>query len=102
MPYSFYLISTLTHNPEYTNGDCALIDLFPSGQYDAIATDDAKLTNRLRTFGIPFILPSLIVFRFLKDGLINKNKAKQALNQLAAFISDDEFSTVRLLMEKIK
>ena len=96
------LISILTHIPDYTKGDSALIDLFPMGHYDAVATDDAKLISRLKTFGIPFILPSLIIFRFLNEGLITKNKAKQALNQLAEFISDDEFSTVRLLMEKIK
>jgi rRNA-processing protein FCF1 len=96
------LISIVNHVLDYTKGDSALIDLFPIGDYDAVATDDAKLIHRLRIFEIPFILPGLIIFRLLKEGHITKNKAKQALNQLAEFISDDEFSTVRLLMEKIK
>ena len=94
-------ITVVYHASGYVKGDRALIDLFPKGDYDAVATDDAKLIRRLRAFEIPFILPGLIVFRFLKDGRITKIKAIQALNQLAEFISNDEFSTVRLLMEKI-
>ena len=95
-------ITIAHHASDYAKGDSALIDLFPKGNYDAVATDDAKLIRRLRTFEIPFILPGLIIFRFLKDGHITKIKAIRALNQLAEFISNDEFSTVRLLMEKIK
>jgi rRNA-processing protein FCF1 len=95
-------ISIVNHVSDYAKGDSALIDLFPKGNYDAVATDDAKLIRRLRTFEIPFILPGLIIYRFLKDDHITKIKAIQALNQLAEFISKDEFSTVRLLMEKIK
>ena len=95
-------ITIANHVSDFAKGDSALIDLFPKGNYNAVATDDAKLIRRLRTFEIPFILPGLIIFRFLKDGHINRIKAIQALNQLAEFISKDEFSTVRLLMEKIK
>jgi len=38
----------------------------------------------------------------MQDNMINKKTGLWALNQLAEFISEDEFSTVRLLMEKIK
>ena len=96
------LITTVNQVSSYPKGDNALIDLFPKGNYDAAATDDAKLIRRLRTFEIPIILPGLIIFRFLKEENITKIKALQALNQLAEFISNDEFSTVRLLMEKIR
>jgi rRNA-processing protein FCF1 len=95
-------ITIVHHASDYAKGDSALIDLFPKGNYDAVATDDAKLIRRLRTSEIPFILPGLIIFRFLEEGHITKIKAIRALNQLAEFISNDEFSTVRLLMEKIK
>ena len=86
----------------YKSGDSALAGIFPKGGYDAVATDDTKLIRRLRTSGIPFIIPGLIIYHFLKDGCISKLKAIQALNQLAEFISNDEFSTVRLLMERLK
>lgn len=96
------LVSVIKHAPEYASGDHALADLFLKKSYDAVATDDAKLTRRLRTLGIPYILPGLIIYRFLKEGRINQNSARKALNQLAEFISPDEFSAVRLLMEGIK
>ena len=64
------------------------------------------------TFGIYFVTiddmklsmdaDCLILYRFLKSGHINKKTAVRTLNQLAEFISNDEFSTVRLLMERIK
>ena len=67
-------ITIVNHVSDYVKGDSALIDLFPKGNYDAVATDDAKLIRRLRTFEIPFILPGLIIFRFLKDGHITKDQ----------------------------
>jgi len=99
---SINIVSVIRHASDYAGGDHALIDLFSKGKYDAVATDDAKLTRRLRSLEIPFVLPGLIVCRFLKDGLIRKNTAIRALNQLAAFISEDEFTAVRLLMERKK
>jgi rRNA-processing protein FCF1 len=83
----------------YTKVDEALIDLFQKAEYDAVATDDAKLTHRLKTHGIPFILPALIIFQLSQDNIIEKKTALWALKQLAPFISEDEHATVRLLME---
>ena len=96
------LITVFEHVENYKSGDSALINIFPEGGYSAVATDDTKLIRSLKTSGIPFIVPGLIVYRFLKEGHISKIRAIQALNQLAEFISNDEFSTVRLLMEKIR
>ena len=95
-------ITIVNYASDVAKGDSALINLFPKGNYDAVATDDAKLIRKLRTYDIPFILPGLIILRFLKEGHITKIRAIRALNQLVEFISNDEFSTVRLIMEKIK
>lgn len=94
-------LSVAEHPKGYASGDSALSGLFSKDCYDAVAIDDSKLTRQLRALGIPFMLPGLILYRFLKDGCIDKKTAVRALNQLSGFISDDEFSTVRLLMEKI-
>ena len=83
----------------YTKGDEALVDLFQKAEYDAIATDDAKLTRRLKAHSIPFILPALIIFQLSQDNTIEKKTALWALKQLAPFISEDEHATVRILME---
>jgi len=47
------------------------------------------------------ILPGLIIY-LLQDNMINRKTALWALKLLAEFISEDEHSAVRLLMEKTK
>ena len=86
----------------YTRGDDALIGLYQKSKFDAVATDDTKLVRLLRISGIPFILPGLIIYHLLQDATIDRKAALWALNQLAEFISEDEYSTVRLLMEKTR
>ena len=86
----------------HTKGDEALVELFRKEDYDAVATDDAKLTRLLRIKSIPFILPGLIIYQLVQDNMIDRKTALWALKQLAEFISEDEYSTVRLLMEKTK
>ena len=87
---------------DYTKGDHALVAFFEKEKYDAVATDDAKLTHNLKTRGICFILPGLIVYQLQKEGRINSITALWALDQLSEFISEDEFSMTRLLLEKEK
>jgi len=94
------MITIAVSSSKYKKGDEALIGLFQKEAYDAVATDDAKLTRLLRMKSIPFILPGLIIYRFLQDDVINTKAALWALKQLGEFISEDEYSTARLLMEK--
>jgi rRNA-processing protein FCF1 len=97
-----HLITIAKAPSKYTKGDDALIGLFQKKEYDAVATDDAKLARLLRIHGIPFILPGLIIYHLLQDDIIDRGSALWALKQLSEFISEDEYSTVRLLMEKPK
>jgi len=94
------MIAIIETSSNYTEGDQALIALFQKNEYDAVATDDKKLTRLLKTYSIPFILPGLIIYQLFTNDLIDKKTALRSLKQLADFISEDEFSTVRLLMEK--
>ena len=94
------MIAIIETSSNYTKGDQSLIALFRKNEYDAVATDDKKLTRLLKTYSIPFILPSLIIYQLFTNDLIDKKTALRSLKQLANFISEDEFSTVRLLMEK--
>jgi len=83
-------------------GDQALIAIYREEDYDAIATDDTKLTRQLKALNIPFILPALVLYWLLKESKIDYKTALWALQQLSGFISEDEFGTFRLLMEKEK
>ena len=46
------LIRISKSTEEIANGDQALITRFNSTEFDAVATDDAKLVRRLKTFNI--------------------------------------------------
>lgn len=99
---SFGIIDVIESHLDYTKGDHASVAFFEKEKYDAVATDDAKLTRHLKAHGIRFILPGLIVYQLQKEGRITSNTAHWALDQLSGFISEDEFSMTRLLLEKGK
>ncbi len=96
------LIAVIDAPVKVEKGDQALIAVYRNEGYDAIATDDVRLSHHLKALNIPFILPGLIVYRLLKDEKIDYKTTLWALYQLSEFISEDEFSTVRLLVEKKK
>ncbi|MBC8420421.1 MAG: hypothetical protein H8E10_17700 [Desulfobacterales bacterium] len=94
------VLTIVEASSDYPKGDEALIALFRKEAYDTVATDDLKLIRRLKIGSIPFILPGLIIYQLLENKIINRQTAIEALNKLSEFISGDEFSVVRLLMEK--
>ncbi len=96
------IITIAKTSSNHKKGDEALIALFRKEDYDVIATDDTKFIRLLRIKSIPFILPGLIIYTLVQDSMIHKKTGLWALKQLAEFISEDEYSTVRLLMEKTK
>jgi rRNA-processing protein FCF1 len=80
-------------------GDQALIEFFKRGKYDAIASDDAKLIRILRLTGIRFILPGLLIYLIFQKNIIDKETALNWLEKLSPFISEDEYSVIKFLLE---
>jgi hypothetical protein len=81
-------------------GDQALIEFFKRGRYDAIASDDAKLIRLLRSIGIRFILPGLLIYSIFLENVIEKETALSWLEKLSTFISEDEYSIIKFLLEE--
>ncbi len=84
----------------HLTGDQALLDIFKRGGYDAIATDDAKLIRFLRSAGIPVILPVIFVYFLYQRKIIAHVTALSWLEELSSFISEDEYSMIKLLLEE--
>ena len=80
-------------------GDEALIRTFQIGKYDAVATDDRKLIRSLKAAAVPFVPPGIILYSLHQRGIVNREMALGNLDRLSGFISDEEYSTVRLLLE---
>jgi rRNA-processing protein FCF1 len=81
-------------------GDEALLKTFQTGKYDAAATDDRKLIRLLKAAGVPFVLPAMILLLLRQRKLLDRETALRTLDQLSHFISDEEYSTVKLLLEE--
>lgn len=94
------VMSIAKESSGHIKGDQALIEIFRKGQYDAVATDDAKVTQRLRLIGIPFVLPSLLIYSLYKRKVIDPVTALSWLDRLLAFISEDEYNMVKVLLEE--
>jgi len=84
----------------HRKGDQALIEVFKRGRYEAIATDDAKLIRFLRSTGLRFILPGLLIYSLCQENRIDKLTALSWLDKLSPFISEDEYSMVKFVLEK--
>lgn len=94
------LIKLVTsRSPHLIKGDRSLIETYKKGGYDAIATDDTRFIRHLRSMEIPFILPGLLPYFLVQKGVIDRPEALQWIEKLSSFISDDEYSTVKILME---
>jgi len=83
----------------HMKGDQALIENFKRGSYNAIATDDAKLIRLLRTTGTPYILPGLFIYSLYQRNIIDQKTALKWLEDLSGFVSEDEYSMIRFLLE---
>jgi rRNA-processing protein FCF1 len=95
------LITVAKESPlNHPTGDQALIAAFRQGRYTVIATDDAKLIRILRSAGIPFMVPALLVHAQHEKGEIDQETALDWLNKLSAFISDEEYAVTKLLLEE--
>lgn len=81
-------------------GDPVLVEIFKRGQYDALATDDAKLIRLLRSMGIPYILPGLFIHSLYQKKMVDKKTALNCLEKLSLFISEDEYSVIKFLLEE--
>jgi rRNA-processing protein FCF1 len=81
-------------------GDQALVEISQKGRYDMVATDDAKLIRILRSAGIPFIIPGLLIYSLFRKGGIGVDVALNWVERLSPFVSNEEYSTVRLLLEE--
>jgi rRNA-processing protein FCF1 len=84
----------------HVKGDQALVAMFKRARFAAVATDDAKLIRILRASGIPFVLPALLIYSIHRRGLIDQAKALNWLDRLSPFISEEEYSVTKLLLEE--
>ena len=80
-------------------GEEAVYAVFQKGNYDAICSDDKRFTKRLRLFDIPYLTPAVLIALLLKKQKITVEEALNKLESLSPMISDEEYSTVKVVLE---
>lgn len=93
------LLSTSKLSLSAKKGEDAVFAIFQKGKFDAICSDDKRFIQRLQLFDIPYITPSVFIVILLKEGHLTIKEAVERLDTLSPFISDDEYHTVKLILE---
>jgi hypothetical protein len=93
------LITVVTGGKRRLKGEDAVMDLFRSGAFNAIATDDVRFIRRLRGLGLPFAVPAVIVVRLHREGNLTRKEAHAALDALGPLISADECAVATLMLQ---
>jgi rRNA-processing protein FCF1 len=80
-------------------GENAVLSLYRQGKFDAVCSDDKKFIKKLRLLDVPYITPAVFIVILLKKGILTAKSASERLEDLSPFVSDDEYHTVKLVLE---
>lgn len=80
-------------------GEEAVFTIFQEGKYEAVCSDDKRFIKRLRLFNIPYITPSVFIILLLRNGKLTMKEAREKLDSLSPFVSDEEYSAVKAILE---
>ncbi|HAS53745.1 MAG: hypothetical protein A2X56_15105 [Nitrospirae bacterium GWC2_57_13] len=81
-------------------GEDEVILAFRNGGYDAIGSDDRQFIRHLKAFHIPYVTPAVCIAVMVRQGMMTRESGFANLDALAPYISDDEYYTVRLFLER--
>lgn len=82
-----------------TTGEKEAFALYQKGGFDAIGSDDKRFIRQMRLFNVPYITPAVFIALMVKQGNLKVTEALKKLEILSAYISDDEYSTVKLFLD---
>ena len=81
-------------------GDDALVQVFNTGRFDVVGTDDRKLIRRMTALGIPCVTPGVMIYQLVRMGAVERSDALSFLARLGPLISREELQMVRFLLEE--
>jgi len=81
------------------DGEREALDLFQRGGFDAIGSDDRRFIRQLILFDVPYITPAVFIALMVKQGSMNIADAHERLMKLSEYISDDEYTAVKLWLD---
>lgn len=94
------LITVAGDRRKRKKGEDAALDLFRSGEFKAIATDDTRFIRRLRGLDVPYAVPAVILVQLHNEGVLTRDQANGALEALSPLISPEEQAVAELMLTK--
>jgi predicted nucleic acid-binding protein len=89
-----------TERTKARSGEAEVVAIFLEGGFDAIGSDDRKFVGRLKLAGISYLTPAVCLALIAKKKKWDRSEALSKLDSLAPWISDEEYQTVRLFLER--
>lgn len=77
-------------------GEEAVLELFRSGGFEAIATDDHRFLRHLMILGVPFAVPAVLIIALYRQGALDMAEATGALDSLRPHISEEQYCVALL------
>jgi len=81
-------------------GEDAVLRLYQAGGFDGVATDDARFIRRLRSLGVPYLVPGVVVVTLRETGAFSAEEAENAIASLRPYISSEEYAVAQLMLWK--
>lgn len=82
-------------------GEEAVLAVFRQGGFEAVCSDDKKFIKKLRLFDVPYLTPAVFIPVMMKKGMLEGKEAHERLKALSPFISEDEYSIVKLKLDSM-
>ena len=92
------LLTVVAGSAGTEQGEGAVLKLYRTGGFDAVATDDARFIRHLRGLGVPYAVPAVIVVKLRLAGVLPAAEAKLALAALRPHISAEEHAAAQLML----
>jgi len=92
------LVQVVAQTEHALSGEEAVLRLFRTHGLDAVATDDTRFIRRLRSLGVPYAVPGVVVVLLLRERALSVDEARSALAALRPHISSDEHTVAQLAL----
>jgi len=77
-------------------GEDAVLDLYRSGGFDAIGSDDHRFLRHLKGLGVPFAVPAALIILMTRHLDLNRREAEDCLFSLKPYISEEQYAVAMI------
>jgi hypothetical protein len=81
-------------------GEFEVVNLYKSGDFKAVVSDDRKFLKKLDKMRIPYLTPSSLILYLFYKRILSREDALAQIEKLRKYISDEEYFTSIMEVKK--